>query len=86
MSSVIERVNQMASSEAYLGAFQSSDEVRVFIDKATIEILLSGMHMEDREITTEQWKKIWKGIYESDIVSDFFEGVIEITDQVMEDN
>lgn len=75
----------MSSSEGFLGAFQSTDAVTVTIDKETIETLLSGMHMEDREITTEQWKKIWKAIYESDAVSDFFEQVIEITEEIVEE-
>lgn len=75
----------MSSSEAYLGCFEWNQEVKVLINKETIEDLLSGMHLEDRTITKKQWYEIREAIYKSDLVSDFFDGVVEITEEVTEE-
>lgn len=74
----------MSSSQAYLGSFESTDEVRVTVSKEVIDSFISSINMEDITISSEQWKLIWKAIYESDLVSDFFEGVIEIALDVVE--
>ena len=74
----------MSSSQGYLGAFESKDEVKVIIDKGMIEDCLSAMEEEDKVISEKQWQQIWKAVYESDLVSDFIEGVIEIADTLTE--
>jgi hypothetical protein len=74
----------MSSSEAYLGSFESPDQVKATVDKQTVESFLSSMEMKDITITQEQWYKIWQAIYKSDLVSDFFGGVIEIATTVIE--
>jgi hypothetical protein len=74
----------MSSSQAYLGSFESTDQVRVTVSKEIIDSFLSSVNMEDITISSEQWNLIWKAIYESDLVSDFFEGIIEIATDVVE--
>jgi glycosylphosphatidylinositol transamidase (GPIT) subunit GPI8 len=74
----------MSSSQAFLGSFESTDQVAVTITKEIVETLLSSLNMEDIEITAEQWKQIWQRIYESDLVSDFFGGVAEIAEDIVE--
>lgn len=76
----------MSSSEAYLGAFESPDQVKATVDKQIVESFLSSMEMKEITITQEQWYKIWQAIYKSDLISDFFSGVIEIAEEVMEGN
>lgn len=76
----------MSSSEAYLGAFESLDQVKATVDKQIVESFLSSMEMKEITITQEQWYKIWQAIYKSDLISDFFSGVIEIAEEVMEGN
>jgi len=76
----------MSSSEAYLGAFESLDQVKATVDKQVVESFLSSMEMKEITITQEQWYKIWQEIYKSDLISDFFSGVIQIAEEVMEGN
>lgn len=76
----------MSSSEAYLGSFESPDQVKATVDKQIVESFLSSMEMKEITITQEQWYKIWQEIYKSDLISDFFSGVIQIAEEVMEGN
>jgi hypothetical protein len=74
----------MSSSQAYLGAFESKTEVRVTISKEMIEDALCSLQMDDDIIVTDKhWDKIWKAIYESDLVSDFIGGVVELADDIV---
>ena len=74
----------MSSSQAYLGAFETTDAVKVVVNKEMIEDAFSAMEMTEIVITKNQWEKIWKAIYESDLVSDFIEGVIELAEDIVE--
>jgi hypothetical protein len=74
----------MTSSQAYLGSFESTDQVRVTVDKEIVEVLLNSLNLEDTTITQKQWDSIWLTIYKSDLVSNFFEGVVEIATNVLE--
>lgn len=73
----------MSSSQAYLGAFETTDAVTVKVDKTVIELALSAYDEKDVVISWNQWEKIWKEIYESDLVADFIGGVIEIAESLV---
>ena len=73
----------MSSSQAYLGAFETTDAVTVKVDKTVIELILSAYDEKDVVISWNQWEKIWKEIYESDLVADFIGGVIEIAESLV---
>ena len=75
----------MSSSQAYLGAFESEEKITVTLNHEVMEEVISSYYMEETTLTAIQWKKIWKGIFESDLVSDFVGGAIEIANQVIED-
>ena len=74
----------MSSSQAYLGAFESDERVRLTLDKVSLEQMLSYLEMDiDIKLTPEQWKAIYAEIYKSDLVSDFMSGVIELAEGVI---
>jgi hypothetical protein len=74
----------MSSSQAYLGSFESQDEIKMTVTKEVVESFLSSMNMEDMTIETWQWNEIWSRVYDSDLVSDFFEGILKIATAVTE--
>jgi len=73
----------MSSSEAYLGAFETKDAVKVMVDKTVIELALSACDEQDVVMSWNQWEQIWKQVYESDLVADFIGGVIEIAESIV---
>ena len=75
----------MSSSEAYLGAFESSDQIKVTISKESIEMEMSYMEENDITISEAVWKKIYDAIYESDLVSDFVEGANKIASDIYDE-
>ena len=74
----------MSSSQAYLGSFENKDEIKMTVTKEVVESFLSSANMEDMTIEPWQWNEIWLRIYESDLVSDFFGGILEIATTVTE--
>jgi len=76
----------MNSSEAYLGAFESSDQIKVTINKESIEIAMSELQEKDITISDIVWKQIYDAIYETDLVADFVEGAIAKASVVVSQN
>ena len=65
--------------EAYLGAYESTKEVKVVINREILEDMLNYME-EGKQITISdvQFAVIRKKIYEAGLVSDFIESVLAV--------
>ncbi len=76
----------MSSSEAYLGAFESNDQIQVRVSRESLEMEMSYMEENDITINDKVWKEIYDAIYESDLVADFIEGANAIASDIIEKN
>lgn len=76
----------MSSSQAYLGAFESKDEIVIRINKEYLETVWQQYNEDDEIVLTEkQWRKIYKAIYEADIVADAIENASQLAIDILED-
>lgn len=69
------------TDEAYQGAYESSQEIKVVINREILEDMLN--YMEDGKqitISDAQFAVIQKQVYEAGLVSDFIESVLAVID------
>ena len=67
------------TDEAYLGAYESNQEIKVVINREILEDMLNYME-EGKQITISdaQFAVIRNKVYEAGLVSDFIESVIAV--------
>lgn len=69
------------TDEAYQGAYESSQAIKVVINREILEDMLN--YMEDGKritISDAQFAVIQKQVYEAGLVSDFIESVLAVID------
>lgn len=74
----------MTSSEAFQGAFEDPSKIVITINREFLEDCFQTLNFDDSiEVSEEQWKQVFKAIYESDAVSDFVGSIIEIAEDTL---
>lgn len=73
------------SNDAYLGVFADPTQITVSFDREIVEQMYQALEMDDDAIFDEQdWASLMVKLSDSDLVSNFLEGVMDLVLEIKE--